>query len=455
MKMAERSRGAAGAPSKKAVKKSVRVGLLGLGTVGAGVAEILKKHQSMIDQRVGMEIDVVRALVRSKKKKRSGVARGVEQTTKPSDIVGAPDIDVVVELMGGIEPARTMVLDSLMAGQSVVTANKALVALHGTELFRAAKKSGADIHFEAAVAGGIPIIRTLREALASDRITRVMGILNGTTNYILGQMAKGNSYEDALGKAQELGYAEADPTLDVNGRDAADKIAILSRLAFGTSFKAGAIEVQGIERLTPAVLADAKSLGYRVKLIAQSWLAKHGDQEVVHAGVFPCFVPIGHELSAVPGAQNAILVQSDSLGTTLYQGPGAGGLPTGSAVTADIMEAARNIRAGVRRQLTPASVTRAPKLKNLGQCSSRFYARWLVRDEPGVLAAISKVLANNGISLATVLQSGGGESDSPVGIVFTTHETTNAQMNKAMNQIKRLRSLKGGGNVLRILGNKE
>lgn len=452
MKMEHRSSGASLGATKRAPKESISVGLLGLGTVGAGVVEILEKYQAMIQTRAGIEIEVTRALVRSKRKRRDGSVAGVKTTTRAEDIVASPDIDVVVELMGGIEPARTLVLESLKAGQSVVTANKALMALHGTEIFRAAKKSGADVHFEAAVAGGIPIIRTLREALVSDRITRLMGILNGTTNYILGEMCKGNSYAAALTRAQELGYAEADPTLDVNGRDAADKIAILSRLAFGTNFKAEAIEIQGIEALTEGVLADAERLGYRVKLVADAWLGMAGEQEVVHAGVSPCFVPVGHELSAVPGAQNAILVESDSLGTTLYQGPGAGGLPTGSAVTADIIEAARNMRAGVRRLLTPPSVKRAPKLRGTGKAVSSFYVRLDVEDEPGVLAAITQVLARNRISLATVFQDEPGDLHSSVAVVFTTHGTTFAQMTRAINEIKRLRSIIGGVNVLRILG---
>ena len=452
MKMEHRSSGASLGAGKKGSKQTVRVGLLGLGTVGTGVVEILQKYQSMIQTRAGIEIEVTRALVRSKRKRRGGACAGIATTLRPEDIVAASDIDVVVELMGGIEPARTLVLDSLKAGQSVVTANKALMALHGTEIFRAAKKSGADVHFEAAVAGGIPIIRTLREALVSDRITRLLGILNGTTNYILGEMSKGNSYEEALVRAQELGYAEADPTLDVNGRDAADKIAILSRLAFGTNFKAEAIDIVGIETLTSEVLADAMRLGYRVKLIAHAWLGTSGEQDVVHAGVSPCFVPVGHELSVVPGAQNAILVESDSLGTTLYQGPGAGGLPTGSAVTADIIEAARNIRAGVRRLLTPPSVKRAPKLRGSGKAVGGFYVRLTVEDEPGVLASITQVLARNRVSLATVFQEESREPQVATAVVFTTHGTTFAQMTRAINEIKRLRSIIGGVNVLRILG---
>lgn len=430
---------------------AIRVGLLGLGNVGAGVVEILSKHQGMISQRAGTEITVVRALVRSKRKKRSGLAQNIPMTTRVEDIVGAEDIDIVVELMGGDEPARTLILDALAAKQSVVTANKAVVALHGTQLFRIAKKSGADIHFEAAVAGGIPIIRTLREALASDRITKIHGILNGTTNHILGEMEAGNSYEEALKNAQALGYAEADPTLDVNGRDAADKITILSRLAFGTTFKAHAIETRGILELTPDVLADAADLGYRVKLVASAWLGQAGENEVVHAGVFPCFVPVGHELSAVPGAQNAILVESDSLGTTLYQGPGAGGMPTGSAVSADIIEAARNIRSGIQRQLTGGPPKRAMRLHNLSAVVTSFYGRLTVCDEPGVLAAITNILAKNKISLSTVLQKGDGESGDSIPIVFTTHRTTMASMKKAVTQMKRLRSIKGEVNVIRML----
>ncbi|MBT6433770.1 MAG: homoserine dehydrogenase [Deltaproteobacteria bacterium] len=431
--------------------KVVRVGLLGLGNVGAGVAEILATHGAMIEARAGVPIRIVKALVRNKRRKRLGAAGNVALTTKASDIVGAPDVDVVVELMGGIEPALSHVTDALAAGQTVVTANKAIVAAHGKKIFQAARKSKRDVHFEAAVAGGIPIIRTLREALASDRITELTGILNGTTNYIVEAMASGQSYESALAVAQDLGYAEADPTLDVNGADAADKLAILIGLAFGASVTRAKLGCIGITELTSEMMMDAAELGYAIKLLARARRVVEGDVETVQAGVFPYLVPLGHALSAVPDAQNAIYVQSDSLGTTLYQGPGAGGLPTGSAVVADLIEAARNVAANTRGRSSAVQPNRSgPKLAKAGDSVCPWYLRLTVAEKPGVLAAITKLLADESISLATVSQMQPSGDGHEVAIVLTTHPTSAGAMERALKKMHRLKVVRGEAQVLRV-----
>ncbi len=428
----------------------VRVGLLGLGNVGAGVAEILATHGEMIEARAGVPIRISKALVRNKRRKRTGAAGSVQLTTKASDIVGADDIDVVVELMGGIEPALSHVIDALAAGQTVVTANKAIVAAHGKKIFQAARKNKRDVHFEAAVAGGIPIIRTLREALASDRVTELTGILNGTTNYIVEAMAGGQSYESALAVAQELGYAEADPTLDVNGADAADKLAILIGLAFGASVTRNKLGCVGITELTSEMMMDAAELGYAIKLLARASREESDGAESIQAGVFPYLVPLGHALSAVPDAQNAIYVRSDSLGSTLYQGPGAGGLPTGSAVVADLIEAARNVAAGTRGRSVRKATAAGPKLAKPGDAVCPWYLRLAVAEKPGVLAAITKLLADESISLATVSQNQPIDGNNEVGVVMTTHPTSAGAMGRALKKMHRLKVVKGEAKVLRI-----
>lgn len=439
----------------------MRVGLLGLGTVGSGVAEILARHQKIIAERAGVSLELTRALVRSRRR-RTGAASHVPLTQNPAEVIASPDVDVVCELIGGMEPARQLVSDALAAGKPVVTANKAILAEHGSEIFAHAKRGGTDVYFEAAVAGGIPIIRTLREGLASDRVSSIEGILNGTTNYILGVMQEGGGYDTALRQAQRLGFAEADPTLDVNGQDAADKLAILLQLAFGMTTRPRDISVEGITGLTPEVLADAQDLGFRVKLLAIGRRAKvpsrsKGGGEVtkeverVDARVHPSLVPVGHPLSAVSGPQNAISVVSDALGPTLYQGAGAGGLPTGSAVVSDLIEAARDLRAGISGRVVAGSSRHAPGLMRPADAQSSYYVRLEVEDRPGVLASVTYILAKHHISLATVLQrERAGKFGMPVPVVLTTHPARHGAMGKALAGIRRLPALRGSIHCLRM-----
>ena len=401
----------------------------------------LHRHAAHIAARTGVHLKLVRALVRHPKRKRGGAAARVPTTQNADEILGAADIDIVVELLGGLSPAYEMMLRALKAGQSVVTANKAVLARHGSALFEAAAAAEADVYFEAAVAGGIPIIRTLREGLAGDRITRVTGILNGTTNHILGRLESGDSYADALAEAQRLGFAEADPTLDVNGQDAADKLAILAQLAFGTPVRPQDVPCVGITALTPEVLADTRDLGCRVKLIASAQRLQVGGRERCDVGVHPTLLPERHVLSHVPAAQNAIAVESDALGVTLYQGAGAGSLPTGSAVVADLIEAGRNLKAGVTGRLSAGKEARAPALLSPAAARSAYYLRLAVVDKPGVLASVAKILATHKISLASVLQRESGKT--PVPLVLTTHVTEEGAMQKSLRAIGKLAAVHG------------
>lgn len=428
----------------------VRVGLLGLGTVGSGVAELLARHHRLIAERSGVELRLVRAFVRNPRKRRSGAAGRVPLTTDPEAVYGAADVDVVCELMGGLSPAHELIAASLTRGRTVVTANKAVLALHGAQLLELASAAGAELHFEAAVAGGLPIIRTLREGLAGDRVDQVMGILNGTTNFILGRMEKGASYAAALAEAQGLGYAEADPTLDVSGRDAADKLAILLQLAFGMAARPDDLLTEGITGLTPEILADARELGYRVKLLAAGGRAP-GDGAKVVASVQPTFVPLGHALSTVSGADNAVAVRSDALGLTLYQGKGAGGLPTGSAVVSDLIDAARGLRAGLRRR-GAWLLEGGPRLASSALIRRAFYLRLLVTDRPGVLASVTRILARHGVSLATVLQrERAGAAGGRVPVIMLTHDTPHGAMQRAVRDLERLRAVQGRVQLIGIL----
>lgn len=432
-------------------KDEIRVGLLGLGTVGTGVAEILERHQTLIQERTGARVRIVRALVQHLVRTRPGASKNIPVTDVPKAVLDAQDIDIVVELMGGLEPARSYMTRALQASKPVVTANKAVMAKHGPELLRLSRDSRCDLYFEAAVAGGIPIIRTLREGLASDRVTYLSGILNGTTNYILGRMEAGLAYDEALRQAQALGYAEADPSLDVNGGDAADKLAILILLAYGKEVAPHQIPREGITDLTPEVLADAQRLGYRVKLIGVAKRVEHAGDEYLDARVHPCFVPLAHPLSTVSDALNAVWVESDALGPTLYQGAGAGGLPTGSAVVSNIIEAARNLRAQTSGRSVHLGSAQAPTLLPPGDAHSAYYLRLEVEDRPGVLASVATILGQHGVSLATVLQHERSKASStPVPVILTTHPTPHGAMLAALGQVGELNAVHGRVHVVRI-----
>jgi homoserine dehydrogenase len=425
----------------------LRIGLLGLGTVGSGVAEILQHNAQMIAERCGSRLQVVRALVRSGRRRRGAAAR-VATCTDPRQILEAEDIDVVVELMGGQTPARRYMQRALRAKKPVVTANKAVLALHGSELFALAQRCCVDIYFEGSVAGGIPIIRTLREALGADRTVAVRGLLNGTTQYMLGQLEAGETYADALAAAQRLGFAERDPRLDVSGRDAADKLCILGRLAFNSPLSPKLLSFSGIEALTPQHLAQAHCHGYRVRLLAQAHRRTVAGAAALDAWVHPALLGPQHPLYAVPAAHNAVAVRSLAHGDTQYQGAGAGSLPTGAAVVADLMDVARNLRAGVWGRLPFGNGRRALPPLPAHSCASAFFVSLQVQQRPGVLAHVANVFAEAGISLATVTQNVCATSLVP--LTLTTHPTTFGAMQRALLQLRRAPVRRGTAQALPI-----
>jgi homoserine dehydrogenase len=415
----------------------LRIGLLGLGQVGGGVAHIFRANAKEIEARLGARLTLVRALVRDPDKERSVDSRDVALAASPEQIVRAPDVDIVVELMGGLEPARSYVLDALAHGKPVVTANKALLAEHGPEIFAAATKAGVDLLFEAAVCGGIPIIRTLREALASDRIESLRGIVNGTTNYILSAMEEGRDYAATLARAQQLGFAEADPSFDVSGKDAAQKLLILASVAFGVQLSMNDVPAEGIEQVSATDFAYAKEFGCTIKLLASARLHRGA----LSLGVRPTLVPRGTPLSTIRGAFNAVEVRSFALGPALLVGQGAGALPTGSAVVSDIIEAGRNLvsRTGGRvPHLAWAGGVRAgtlaPTLSRVGP----WYLRFSVSDEPGVLARIAGALGTRGISIASLIQREHGSEGGPVTVVVVTHDAVEVSVAEALAELDRL-----------------
>jgi homoserine dehydrogenase len=356
-------------------------------------------------------------------------------TRDPAALIARDDVDIVVELFGGREPARGLILQALAAGKDVVTANKALLAEDGEELFRAAAKAGRTIGFEASVGGGIPIIRTLREALAGDRQRAVYGIVNGTCNSILTMMSEdGSSFADALMIAQREGLAEADPALDIEGYDAAHKLCLLVTLAFGVTLRPPQVHTEGISRITPEDIAHARELGYAVKLLA---IAKD-DDGAIEARVHPTMVPAGHLLASVGGAFNAIYIHSDALGPSMYFGRGAGQMPTASAVMADILQLARERGGEVANPLGfPAAGIKRARVKPMDDVLCEYYLRFQARDKPGVLGAIASVLGRHGISIASVIQQGRGEEEATVPVIMRTHEARERNLKRALAAITR------------------
>lgn len=409
----------------------VRIGLLGAGQVAGGVAEILAGHAAEIEARLGSRLRVIRALVRDARRDRTGALADVALTTDPDLVLRADDVDVVVELIGGIEPARSLMLRALEAGKPVVTANKALLATHAHEIFSAASRAGVDVHFEAAVCGGVPIIRTLREALASDRIESIRGIVNGTTNYMLSEMESGRSYADALQEAQRLGYAEADPTFDVGGHDAAQKLLLLASLAFGARVSPDDVPTEGIEIVDALDFAYAREFGCTIRLLARAALQAG---ELV-LDVRPALVPAGTLLATTRGAFNAVEMRSTALGPLVLVGQGAGPLPTGTAVVSDIIEVCRNrrVRASGRvPALAWRDATQAPALAARESRRSAWYLRFVVADEPGVLAAIAGALGARGISIASVLQRERAKGAEAVPVVVVTHDAPEGAVRQAV-----------------------
>ncbi|HVH21747.1 MAG TPA: homoserine dehydrogenase [Pseudonocardia sp.] len=428
----------------------MRVALLGCGTVGREVVRLLREQADELAARAGSGVELVGVAVR---RPHRHPHLGDLLTTDASALVTRDDVDLVVEVIGGIEPARTLLLEALKAGKSVVTANKALLAEDGAALAEAADASGADLYYEASVAGAIPLLRPLRESLAGDRITRVAGIVNGTTNFILSAMAaSGSSYADALEEATRLGYAEADPSADVDGYDAASKAAILASLAFHTRVSADDVYREGIRQVSAADIAAAKRLGCVIKLLAIcERTSVDGEPETVSARVYPAMIPESHPLAAVDGAFNAVFVEAEAAGQLMFYGQGAGGAPTASAVLGDMMAVARNRVMGGRgpRESAHASLPVRP----MGTVSTRYHVSLDVADRAGVLAAIAGEFSRNGVSIAAVRQTGGGSAEGGNGaarLVVVTHAAPEAALAATVETLTGLDAVRGVDSVLRV-----
>lgn len=429
--------------------KEIGIALLGLGNVGLGTYRILAAHAREIERRLGARVQVRHVLVRTPGRARPEDVPASLLTHDMATILADPEVSVVVELLGGLSPAREYLEQAIASGRHVVTANKALLTAHGEALFTQAHERGVDLHFEAAVCGGIPIIRTLREALASDRVESIHGIVNGTTNFILSAMAgEGATYESALRRAQELGYAEADPTLDVSGMDAAQKLCLLASLAFSARVQPEHVQVEGIARLTPADMAFGREAGYALKLLAIARRTSEGLEARVH----PAFIPAESPLADVRGAFNAVLLQSAALGPSLFSGQGAGALPTGSAVVSDIIDSCRNLLAGVSGRLPLPCAPHVQDVPRLapGERRGPFYLRFSVSDEPGVLGRIASVLGEKGVSIASVVQRPPRPEDQHATIIVLTHEAREQDVQSAVQWIDSLRSTRAPTCLIRI-----
>ena len=429
--------------------KPIQVGLLGLGTVGGGTLTVLRRNKEEIARRAGREIRVVQAAVRNLEKAKAFAGEGVDLTTDPMAVIDNPEIDIVAELIGGIEPARTLVLKAIQNGKHVVTANKALIAKHGNEIFAAAQAKGVMVAFEAAVAGGIPIIKAIREGLSANRIQWLAGIINGTTNFILSEMReKGLAFDVVLKEAQRLGYAEADPTFDVEGVDAAHKLAIMSAIAFGVPMQFDAAYIEGISKLTQEDIRYAEELGYRVKLLGITKRREDGIELRVH----PTLIPEKRLIANVNGAMNAVLVNGDAVGATLYYGKGAGAEPTASAVVADLVDVTRLHTADPHHRVPhlafqPDQITDL-KVLPMDEVATAYYLRMRALDKPGVLADITRILADLNISIDAMMQKEPAEGEEQANIIILTHVAIEKHVNAAIAKIEALDSI--AGKVTRI-----
>ncbi len=433
------------------MNQPVRVALLGCGVVGSEVARLLTEQADDLVARVGAPLELVGIAVRRIDRGRDVDLPRDLFTTDAEDLVTRGDIDLVIEVIGGIEPARSLILAALESGASVVTANKALLAEDGPTVFEAATKAGRDVYFEAAVAGAIPIIRPLRESLAGDKVRRVLGIVNGTTNYILDQMdTLGASFDDALEQAQSLGYAEADPTADVDGFDAAAKAAILASLAFHTRVTAADVHREGISDVSAGDVASARQMGCVVKLLAicdREASETGGSPDTVSVRVHPAMIPRSHPLASVHGAYNAVFVESDAAGQLMFYGPGAGGAPTASAVLGDVVTVARNRLASVTGsgESTYAQCEIAP----IGDTITRYHVGIDVDDKPGVLATVADLFAQHGVSIQTVRQEGRGEDAQ---LVVVTHTAPDAALSATVRALRTMDIVRDVSSVMRVEG---
>ena len=421
---------------------NLTIGLLGCGTVGGALVDLLDARRATITARTGVELRIGAIAVRDTAKHQDRLADPSLLTTDTAAVVADPEVDIVVELIGGTDPALTLVRTALENGKPVITGNKELLAAHGPELYAAAAEHGVDLLFEAAVAGGIPLIRPLRESLVGEDIRRVMGIINGTTNYILTKMSQeGADYADALADAQALGYAEADPTADVEGYDAGAKAAIIASIVFGVDVRSSDVQHEGISSITAADIDTAKRLGYVIKALA---VIERADGEVA-VRVHPAMVPTGHPLANVNDSFNAVFVEGATVGDLMFYGRGAGGGPTASAVLGDLVDAAVNVANGAAARL---SITEKATLRSVDELSSQFYLTMVVSDEPGVLAQVATVFGTHGVSIQVMEQSGtGGDAE----LCLILHETTEAALHATLDELDGLNVVRGIGSVIRLV----
>jgi len=431
--------------------KPVNIGLLGLGTVGGGTVNVLKRNAQEIQRRAGRGIVVTHAAARDLKRARPCDTAGIELTDDPFAVVNNPNVDVVVELIGGTTTARELVSRAIANGKHVVTANKALIAKHGNELFAQAQKQGVMVAFEAAVAGGIPVIKAIREGLAGNRIEWLAGIINGTGNFILTEMRdKGRDFADVLAEAQRLGYAEADPTFDVEGIDAAHKLTILASIAFGIPLQFEKVYTEGISRITAEDVNYAEELGYRIKHLGIARRTEEGVQLRVH----PTLIPYRRLIANVDGVMNAVLVKGDAVGPTLYYGAGAGAEPTASAVVADLVDVVRALTADPENRVPhlafqPDALDDTPILP-MSEVETAYYLRMQAEDRPGVLADVTRILADADISIEAIIQKEQAPEAQHVPVIMLTHGVREGRMNEAIRRIEGLGSINGAVTRIRV-----
>ncbi|MBZ0095213.1 MAG: homoserine dehydrogenase [Sulfuricella sp.] len=424
--------------------KPINVGLLGLGTVGGGTLTVLRRNAGEITRRAGREIRIKMAADRNLEMARKLAGPELEITADPMAVVNNPDIDIVVELIGGTTLAKELILKAIANGKHVVTANKALLALHGNEIFKAAQAKGVMVAFEAAVAGGIPIIKALREGLTANRIEWIVGIINGTTNFILTEMRdKGLAFDTVLKQAQELGYAEADPTFDIEGIDAAHKLTIMAAIGFGIPMQFDKAYTEGISKLTKEDISYAEELGYRIKLLG---ITKRTDQGI-ELRVHPTLIPTKRLIANVEGVMNAVLVKGDAVGATMYYGRGAGAEPTASAVVADLVDVTRMLTSDPENRVPhlafqPDALSDVPVLP-IDEVRTSYYLRLRVFDKPGVLADVTRILADLGISIDAMIQKEPAEGEKQADVILLTHETVEKHINQAIAKIEALSSISG------------
>jgi homoserine dehydrogenase len=441
------------------VKQRIGVGLIGLGTVGTGTAKILLQNAALIRRRVGVPVELVRIADLDVTTDRGLRLPPGMLTADVRQVLDDPSIDIVLELIGGYETAKRLILEAMAKGKQVVTANKALLAVHGEEIFEAAARHGVDLRFEASVGGGIPVIRALTEGLAANTVLSIYGIINGTSNYILSRMTReGQGFQETLADAQRAGYAEADPTFDVAGIDSAHKLSIMVSLAYGTPVNVKEIYTEGITKITPLDIAYAKEFGYTIKLLGIAKFLGEGRDGEIEARVHPTMLPAASPVAQVEGVYNAIQLVGDAVQDIVLYGQGAGAMPTGSAVISDVVDIARNLLKGATGRVPPASFQREQRrplrLRPIEDIATLYYLRFMVLDRPGVLSQISGVLGHHGISISSVLQKGRKEGQT-VPVVIMTHTAAERAVRASLREIDRMAFISEPTTLIRVEGQDE